>query len=832
MKDIIYNIAYTTSLFIILIAANASQVMAKPVNTVVKGSVIEKSNKEPLAFATIVVTDTNNKIVRGATTSQEGTFSLASLPVGEYGVQISFMGFKTIDMKVNIINDTTIDLGILEIEADSEQINAAVITAKVPLIEQKLDKVVMNVSESVMAKTNNGFEILRKAPGISVDPDGNILLNGQAVDIWIDGRPSRLSGSQLEMLLSALDGNSIDKLEIMQHPSSKFDASGSGGIINIKTKKNFINGFYGNASLNYNAHPYSAYQQGINGSVNLNYRSKKTNTYVTYSPRWSERYTGLDSWTLFGENKDMQQYSTSKMQTESSSHYAKAGTDFYINEKNTIGGMIATTIQDNHTTVGFDDSHSQTYKGDVLQETSVSKITTLSPFNSIDANLYYTYTFNETSDLTINADYNYFDIRNDNSQFNRYFNSVNGKESYDIKDLKNEISFKSFSKQFINIYSIKGDYKQLFLKKGMFETGVKYTRTLTHNDMIRKDSLNGEYIDNNELSSRFKYTEDIAAAYLSLSYQFNQKWSSMAGLRAEYTHSTGDWQSADTVTKQSYINFFPTIYVGYMPSKDWRLSLSYSIRIRRPAFSQLNPYREYIDANSSLQGNPELKPQLTHQIALMAGYKSFLNFGFICQLNSNFLSQDPTFSNTTGDKLIVWTNFGKFSLIGGAVSLSEYPLIKEKLILNINGIFSYANSTSSTSDYSKKQFFYQLDGVLTWMLPKNFKIEVNGRYQSGLPYGTMNVEPLWQMDAGIKKNFWDNKATLTLAIDDIFRSGNTDISMYEGDLLTYSLNQNFYSQKVKIGFTYKFGKVQAQQRKNKRDDTSSRVGGSTTVTGL
>ena len=179
--------------------------------------------------------------------SDNGDFSLSIIVEGDYKMLVSFIGFKDAVIPLEV-GTTNINLGKIELEADSENLAAAVVTAKVPLIEQKLDKIVMNVSESVMATTSNGYEILRKAPGISVDKDGNVLLNGNAVEVWVDGRPSRVNGTQLEVFLSALDGNTIEKIEIMQHPSSKYDASGSGGIINIKTKKSFIKGFYGNVT--------------------------------------------------------------------------------------------------------------------------------------------------------------------------------------------------------------------------------------------------------------------------------------------------------------------------------------------------------------------------------------------------------------------------------------------------------------------------------------------------------------------------------------------------------------------------------------------------------
>lgn len=789
---------------------------AKAVKTDIKGKVYEKGSRQPLAFATITVVNGENKIIAGATSKDNGEFGFTTMVDGDYKMIISFIGYKDVEIPLTVNSSNNLDLGEIEIEADSQQLAAAVVTAKVPLIEQKLDKVVMNVSESVMAKTNNGFEILRKAPGISIDPDGNILLNGQGVDVWIDNRPSRLNGTQLETLLSALDGSTIEKIEIMQHPSSKFDASGSGGIINIKTKKNFVKGFYGNVSLNYNMRTQNELHHAANGSINLNYRSKKANTYFTYTPRFYQNRTGMTSSTLFGEDYKNHQISESLLGGDNTSQYAKLGSDFYLNDKNTVGFLMATTISRNEFNSFF--SKSETYIHNILTEKSKSNIVQSDNMNSIDANLYYTRTFNQSSDLTINADYNYFDMSNTSMQQNKYYNP---------DALASAHSFKNNAKQYINIYSLKADYKTPVLKKGMLETGLKWTETNTINDMVRMDSLDTDYTMNHDLSSKFNYREDIGAAYLSLSYQFNPKWSAMAGLRGEYTQTRGDWKSADTVTTQKYFDVFPTVYVGYLPAENWRLSISYALRVRRPQFSQLNPFRLYADANSYIEGNPNLKPQYTNEVTLSAGYKSFLNFGILYQRSGSFISQDITFNDVTGEKQILWSNFGTFTMFGIHASLSEMPLVKDVLFLNTNTVFSNIISTNALGDYKEKKLFYQVYAGLTSVLPKDFKLELSGNYQSGIPYGYMNIEPLWMMNFGVKKSFWKNKATLSLAIDDIFNTGNTDVTMFENGINNYYLAQKNDNRKIKIGFNYKFGNMQGKRRTNQRDDTSNRVGGGT-----
>lgn len=807
---------FTVIMFAVLSVSFAnSYANTRALKTDIKGKIIEKSNKESLPYATVTIINADGKVVSGATTSENGDFNLSAVVEGDYKLLVSFIGFKDKEIPLQV-GDSSLDLGKIEIELDSEQLSAAVVTAKVPLIEQKLDKIVMNVSESVMATTSNGYEILRKAPGISVDKDGNVLLNGQAVEIWVDGRPSRVNGTQLEVFLSALDGNTIEKIEIMQHPSAKYDASGSGGIINIKTKKSFIKGFYGNVSANYTMYPYSEFHQGFNGSVNLNYRSEKTNTYISYTPRYFQGRNSFNSETFYGSDYQNKQVSDNLLGGTNKNNYVKFGQDLYINDKNTIGYLVAGKFSDFTMNSNYSDIYN--YEDGNLVQKAISDIKQGDKTNNLDANLYYTHKFNDISELTMNLDYNYFDVDNYSMQRNKYYNPDTHTYTH---------AFTSDAKQYINIISGKIDYKNKLFKKGVYETGLKYTKSITDNNLVRRDSLLNDYEINNKLSNDFIYTEDIAAAYISASYQFSPKWSAMAGLRGEYTHTKGDWKSADTTTKQNYFDLFPTVFVGYNPAQDWRLSLSYTMRIERPRFMQLNPFRMYIDADSYVEGNPQLDPQYAHQLSLNAGYKRYFNFGLMLSHTTNFITQDPVIDQQTGGKAFKWLNFGSQTMYGVTASISELPIVNDVLFFSFNGFYSQAKVKSG--NYKKSAPFYQLNGTLTAVLPAAFKLELSGFYMGKFPYGYMCIQPMHIVNLGIKKSILKDKATISLSFDDIFNGSNTKIKTYDGDVLTYNLDQRQFGRSIKLGFNWKFGQMQAKARSNKRDDTGSRVGGGSSL---
>ena len=803
----------------IIIASSFSAISAEGPVTI-KGKLLDKKNSEPLPFANVTLYNSQKSIVTGTTSKENGEFMLSAALSGGDTLHISFIGYNDIriGLSQSAANGAAIDLGTIEVEPQSQTLQAAVVTAKVPLIEQKLDKIVVNVSQSVVAATSNAFELLKKSPGVTVDLNGNIQLNGQSVEIWIDGRPSKLSGSQLETVLTALNGSTIDKIEIMQHPSAKFDASGSGGIINIKTKRNFVKGLYGSASINYSMVPKLTCYDNGDASLLVNYRSKRANTMLTYTFNNNSYGIDLDSENEFGPVFSYKQSSDSRIRGYNRGHFAKIGTDFYPNQKNTFGFLVNyNTSRNTQYTDGY--SNSALYVNNILQSKSISYIDQLDHFDRIDANIYYIRNFSGVKELTLNADYGYYDTQNDGFQRN-ITTPAGGSQKRG--------AFTNDNSQHINIFAFKADYKCSPFKKAMLETGAKIETTWTDNNSIRRDSIGGAYVIDPNQSNIFKYRETIGALYGSLSYQINKKWSIVAGLRGEYTKSTGDWISDETKSHKDYFKLFPTIYVGYSP-KNWRFSLSYTRRINRPSFSQLNPFRYYIDPTSSITGNPDINPAYTNSIAFVAGYKSYFNISAIYSHTSNLVSQIPNFDAVTGDKTFYWGNYGSQTVAGGVLSIMEYPLVKNLFYFSLNSLFaSLENCTAENIEdlYEKESSFFMTHYfTLTTLLPRNWKVEFVGYYMNGARSGGMKVDNICNFYAGVKKELMDKRLTLSLSMNDLFNTFKMNIETIT-PTNRYILNQHQFQQRISFGIKYNFGKVQSGRKNNKRDNTSQRVGNS------
>lgn len=781
-------------------------------NPTVTGKIIEKESGNPLGFATVSLHTDQNKIAGGTTTMDDGTFQIERLEAGKYRLKVSFIGFRDTLVNLEIVNGSeTLNIGTLKLSADAVSLKSAVITAKVPVIEQKLDKIVMNVSEAVSTEGSNALDILRKAPGISVDPSGNILLNGRPVQVWIDGRPSNLSGTDLESFLNGTDGSTIDKLEIIAHPSSRYDAAGSGGIINIKTKRNFAKGISGSVRGSYNVAPKNKLYHGADGTLTLGYRSEKSNTTISYSPRYADGFNYFKTKTWMENGYTLE--SNTFLDRYNKNHGLRVASDYFIN-KNNIVGFILNGVTSRSADSSDSDTGSRLFSGSELVEKTATSINNKFRYGNLSANLNYTHIFREGTELTLNGDYYYYDMNRKTGQEN-FFTNAGGAES------RLPSIFRSNSDQFVNIYSVKADFETPVWKKGKLESGLKWAESLTDNNLLREEKINSNWIKNNSLSSVFDYRENIAAAYFTLSYQPSEKWTLKGGLRGELTMARGEWVSADTVTTNSYLDLFPTLFIGFNPNKETRLGLSYTRRIQRPNFEQLNPQRFYIDASSSSVGNPDILPEYSQNINLSLGIGKYINFGARADIIRKAIVQSPEIEEETGEKVFLWENFGKQNMFGATLSLTEFPLAKW---LIVNGNLYLASISTQNLDYSKSKLYFNGNINTTVLLPADFKFEVSGWFQSGVPYGYLDVKPRGELSMGIKKSLFGNKGSLSLYANDILFTSNSRISIKDRVLSGYEFESHWRSRRVTLTFTYRFGQSKGfKARKVGGSDEARRV---------
>ncbi len=791
---------------------SASMNAARQTSAQLKGSVVDQQG-EALGFATVALMAQDSTIVTGNATDMEGKFCLQAY-TGNYILTVSMIGYK--DESINVTLEAPVtELPVITLMDDTEMLEGAVVTERVNLVEMKMDKIVMNVSQSAFAQGNTGLELIKKAPGVTIDKDGNIKLNGKSVSVWIDGRPSHLDGKSLEALLRSTNGESIEKFELMPNPSSKYDAEGQGGIINIKTKKNGLAGFNGSMGIDgggmyFKKQDRFLWQESF--WANLNYRGKKTNTFLNvYEGIYNmdmDLGTVLEARTTAG---NLYQTTDSYLANRYSNMNIKLGNDWFINDKNTFGFIV--TVPGSISKMGAaKDAEFNGYSIQKIDDVDLNSTRSLTDNKGNDiqasANLNYTHVFDEAraAELTANVDY----YRTQSGSSNRIDNEITPAGGSPVS------SFRTVdNKSVVNIYSAKLDYQTVVWQNAMIEAGGKWALSMTNNNMFSNE--NGV-----ETPSDFTYDEHVGAAYFSLAKPFAQKFTVKAGLRGEYTWSKGSWAS----DPKSYFNLFPTAYFGYNHSEKLMMSISYTRRIQRPSYYNLNPAETFADAHSSIIGNPDLDPQYNHSVYASIVFFRYFSVTLGYDHSKNMFSQNPSYKDN-GDQILTWGNYGKSDMAIVAGNISGFPIAKWLTwTLNANFLYMHNVSAPGATPVNSPCFAGYTD--FTFNLPKDWKIQIDGRYNTSMSWAYFKVHPMWTSNFGIKKTLLDGKLSLSLDVDDIFRTSCTNLSIYtEGtDAQTSELTQKYYNQKVKLGLTWNFGQAQyTKHRKVGSLDESSRLGG-------
>ena len=794
----------------------------------INGSVIDAEGKA-MPFVTISVLAQDSSLLTGTITDDDGLYAI-ELTTNQYIIQASYVGYVTAYGGPDFV-----------LREETEKLAEVEVKAKKPLIERQMDKLVVNVSASPLAAGSNGNDILRRAPGVRIDKDGNITVNGKSVEIWIDGKPSYLSGQQLKAMLDGTDGNTIEKIEIISNPSAKYDASGQGGIINIKTKRNMMKGLNGILSAAYGGMYFGDVKRWLQMdmvSLNLNYRSEKTYTYGQLTQVFGQNDIDLET---YRKTPTLENYSYSGYAMDFQYYMVKVGNDWYIDSVNTFGFILQVPYMKANQRIIDGRNYAYTVEGTDTVSKSVSHTGAQIQSPQHTANLNYTHTFNDEleRELTVNVDYNRYNNKTTNTQLTDY-----------EELLPYSLGLNINSQQVVDIYSAKLDFQTKFWKTGMIECGVKYGLSSTNNHMTTDSIFND--IPLSQTPQDFRYDEHVAAAYISVGKQFGEHWSVKLGLRGEYTYSFGNWLSADSVTRRSYFNPFPTAYIGYTTSPLGKLqqpiavSASYTRRIKRPNYWMLNPFRTYVDAYSYQEGNTALTPEFNNDVELHFSWTQYLNVTF------NFAHTQDMFSQKTtilpdGMGYTKWSNFGTCTTHGGNLSLTELPLVPKYvtaedgtktmqgawLALTVNaGWFhfinkSYEKNAEGKPVYENRTHYGYVGGTLSAYLPKDWTLTFDGNWSSPMTTGYNKQGSMYFLSFGVRKMYMPKGLIFNLNIQDLARSLSM-VDKSEGMAPGYeSWHGNYVrQQRVMLSITWMFG--QYQQHKNRKVgnmDELNRLGG-------
>lgn len=687
------------------------------------------------------------------------------------------------------------------------------VTSQRKPIERKVDRTIVNVDAFISNTGSNALEVLEKSPGVQVDNNDVISLKGkQGVMIYIDDKPTYLSGADLANYLKSLPASMLDKIEIMTTPPAKYDAAGNAGVINIKTKKSKVQGFNGNLNI--------SFRQGVYGdsrnTFNFNYRKNKFNFFsnMVYSEGQSfndltikRKYNAPDGSPLssFDQNSYIKRWYKS--------YTMKIGADYFINKKSTLGimftGLHRPSIEKRKNLGTFYNASGITDSVITANNSEREK------FTNGGVNINYRYQLDSTGkELSMNADYIRYKMSNDQLYKNASFDANHNPKTADI--------LTGLLPSSINIYSYKIDYVHPFSKSLKMETGLKTSYIKTDNDAQYFTTIDNNTSPDYDKTNHFIYDENINAAYINFSKEL-KRFSLQAALRTEHTvskgYQAGNLLKPDSSFKRSYINVFPTVFALYKLDSTGNnsVSFSYSRRIGRPYYTDLNPFISPLDKFTYYAGNPFLNPQFTHHFEIAHNYRNIINTSVFYDLVKDEMSEmielsGNTFISRTG-------NIGKKDVAG--LSVDATVKIKKwwTILPYAEYIYVHTRSKVYTEIVNTKGGFGVMSITSQFKFNKGWSAELFGRYRSEILDGQFRVSAAGQVNASVQKKIMKDKASIKLNMVDIFytRINQGYISSLKGGE-GYYRNPND-SRALIMAFTYNFSK--GAKANNSRSNTGA-----------
>ncbi|WP_345206587.1 TonB-dependent receptor [Chryseobacterium ginsengisoli] len=760
--------------------------------------------------------NSENKLIKTEIADSKGNFSFNDLASGNYSLKINRNGAENYKSEnISVTGNTTLP----SISLSEKVIEGVTITKAKPYIERQDGKMILNVENSIVSTGNSAFEVLEKAPGVKIDNNDNISLRGKGnLLVQIDGKNTPMNGTDLANYLRGIPSASVEKVEFITNPSSKYDAAGT-SIINIKLKKDQRKGTNGSISTALGTGKYIK----NNNSFSINHRNKKVNLFANYSFAYREFYNKLLLDRSFYENGDFKQayVQDNFLKMNFRNHIAKVGMDYYMNDKNVLGfsvGFISNRFDptSNNNTSILDNNYQPAGSSNTTSNNR-------DHWKNVSFNLNHKLKIDSLgSELTTDLDY----INYSNTSLQNFITSnydVNGNLS---TSMPNPYHLKGDLGGNLNIYSLKSDLTKVFKKNWKLETGVKTSFVKADNDLQFFDASAGNLVLDESKTNHFIYEENINAAYGNLIKNW-EKFKVNFGLRVENTNVTGNQITTNQVNKKNYTQLFPSAVFSYDLNDKNTVELNFSRRITRPTYKQLNPFKFYLDLTTYQAGNPDLNPQTT------------MNYEFTYSLSNKYfatLSYSKTKNNIT-DVLKPTVENGKIVVVQANENLSSASYFGLNLIapvkvtkwwdMNNNANFYYGSYTGNISDtYIKNQgnFTFDLNSNNSFKLGNGFTAELTGNYKAKEVYAYMFLKPMWSLNIGAQKKF-NNNSTLKFSFNDIFFTSNPEArNIYTSYIENFIVRRD--TRVVTLSYTYNFGSSKnGQPRKTGgADDLKQRVG--------
>lgn len=770
--------------------------------------VINTPSNEPIFYANAVLFNLqDSSLIKGEISNDKGLFTIKNIKDGEYYVQASMLGYqKQYSETFTFPNPNPIFLK-LSLKEDAELLSTVEITARKPLLEQKADKLVVNIEDNLSSMNSNLMDVMKQVPGMLVVNDKLSMAGQSNVTILINGKTTKYM--DIQSLMRDMPGDNIKSVEIIHQPGAEYDASGSGPIINIVLKKNNLFGTNGIITAGigqayetkYNTGLRLSHYQGdinIQGSASLTRGSWYEETSITR--RIKRNTNGEESTDIFD--------SVNRNPGEPLSYRFGMAIDWDIKDNHRIG-FGARYIDSETNKLAINTTDITLRSNDPLQ--IITENEGNSNWSMASFNPYYEWKI-DSSKQTLDIDANWVQYKiNSISNLDFITNSNAFMLSNQINDQPSDTEITAF----------RIDYKNILSPKVTLKAGGKYSMANLDNELsVQNQNSNGEWINNLQQSNQFLFDETVKALYTKAEFSLGD-WNGTAGLRYEHSISNGYSVTVDSTQKRIISQLFPSASLSRKIGGPLGAALSYSYRIDRPRYSTLNPFVYYYDAFTSERGNPLVRPELTNSFKFSLTYNSQPFFNIEYKRSKDALVDVTEQNDESGEASRLTVNLDKFTNTNMSLFL---PLEMFSPLTGYTGII--LNKNAYDAPYLDGQFNqskWSLTAVFNanYSLPYEINGEFNSWYTSGDQEGIMNSDWLYGVNLGFSKKFLDDKLKLSFGVQDLFNRFYTATIDYAN--MDVDIESKWANNVVNFRASYKFGNQHMKSKKKKGGSARSEM---------
>jgi hypothetical protein len=782
------------------------------------GKVVDAKTKQPVDFATVtLLAMQKDSVISGMLAKANGDFSLDKLPMGRFRLRISFIGYQQLTQQVTITpNNIEQDLGNISLQVDAKSLKEAVVEGERAAVIMTVDRRIYNVDKDISARGGTGIDAVKNIPGLSVDADGGVTLRNSSPTIFVDGRPTLLT-------LEQIPSDQIDRIEVITNPSAKYDASTSGGILNIILKKNTKPGYNGLVTLG------AGYPNRYNGMLNLNIKEGRSNFNISYNINTASNPTkGYTNRTLLRNGETIGFYNQNNdVVMDRLMQNGRIAYDYNLTNRTTI------SISQGLMTGGFDSDEKQFFNdrdsaNNLL--TSGSRTTTgVTNWDNYSTQLQLRKTFPKRGkELSTDITYNFGDRKNNSDFTTNNYNNV----GQPITAQEQQVNRGSGTSKTLT-YQL--DFTNPITDTAKWEFGIRSNikEEVSIIDVGYRNNNSGEVVMDSTLSNNYKINDMVNAIYATYSNMYKPMGIGyMVGLRFEQTRFFGELvgknQSVEYLYPDGMSNlgkaFFPSIYLTKRVGEKHEIQMNFARKISRPGFMQVMPFIMFADKMNYRTGNPLLRPEFINSIE--ANYNRIFTSGNLftsvyVRQTEGAITQFAQKYNDTSDVLLNTFINGNSMYNMGWENNFKISFLKRKLDLtiNLNGFYTDISANVGNTSIQNSGFSWNTKAIVNYKLPKQYTVQVNGSYEAPriIPQGKTLDQ--YSIDVSLNKEIMKT-LSFNLIVNDIFNTRRFG-TYYESDVIQQNISRRRETRFVRLSITWRFGEMDAslfRKRNNQRRD--------------